>query len=126
MSVIRSVFDRTRQIQSAVKDAGRFREISAVLVKYGFGHVIERMRLKGPLRVPTAGGEQNQGLTFNRRVKLALTELGPTFVKFGQIMSTRPDLIPKDLVDELETLQDRVAAIPFSEVRDVIVKELGA
>src|SRR5687768_5982176 len=108
MSVIRSVFHRTRQLQTAVKDAARFREISAVLVKYGFGHVIERMRLKGPLRVPTAGGEPGRGLTFNRRVKLALTELGPTFVKFGQIMSTRPDLIPGDLASELETLQDQV------------------
>lgn len=125
-SVLRSVFDRTRQIQSAVKDAARFREISAVLVKYGFGHVIERMRLKGPLRVATAGGESAKGLTFNRRVKLALTELGPTFVKFGQIMSTRPDLIPHELVEELETLQDRVAEIPAAEIRAVIVKELGA
>ncbi|MCC6808840.1 MAG: AarF/ABC1/UbiB kinase family protein [Deltaproteobacteria bacterium] len=126
MSVIRSVFNRTRQLQTAVKDAARFREISAVLVKYGFGHVIERMRLKGPLRVPTAGGEQGKGLTFNSRIKLALTELGPTFVKFGQIMSTRPDLIPHELAVELETLQDRVAAISFAEVRAVIIKELGA
>jgi ubiquinone biosynthesis protein len=126
MSVIRSVFDRTRQLQSAVKDAARFREISTVLVRYGFGHVIERMRLKGPLKVSTVGGERGQGLTFNRRIKLALTDLGPTFVKFGQIMSTRPDLIPRDLVEELETLQDRVAEIPLADVRAVIVKELGA
>src|SRR4051794_5953071 len=111
MSVIRSVFNRTRQIQTAVKDAARFREISSVLVKYGFGHVLERMRLKGPLRVSTSGGAKGEGLTFNRRVKLALTDLGPTFVKFGQIMSTRPDLIPHDLAIELETLQDRVAEV---------------
>jgi ubiquinone biosynthesis protein len=126
MSVIRSVFNRTRQIQTAVKDAARFREISAVLVKYGFGHVIERMRLKGPLRVPTDGGEEGKGLTFNRRIKLALTELGPTFVKFGQIMSTRPDLIPHELAAELETLQDRVAEVPLADIRAVIIKELGA
>src|SRR5436190_7953984 len=111
MSVLRSVFDRTRQLQTAVKDATRFREISTVLVKYGFGHVIERMRLKGPLKVPTAGGEVGKGLAFNRRIKLALTDLGPTFVKFGQIMSTRPDLIPHELALELETLQDNVAEL---------------
>jgi ubiquinone biosynthesis protein len=126
MSVIRSVFDRTRQLQSVVKDAKRFREIAGVLVKYGFGHVIERMRLKGPLKVDINENPQVTAHPFHRRVKMALSELGPTFIKFGQIMSTRPDLIPQALTVELETLQDRVATLPVEEIRKQIERELGA
>jgi len=126
MSVIRSVYDRTRQLQSVVKDAQRFREISGVLVKHGFGQVIERLRLKGPLKVDTDVVLASAGQGFNRRLKLALMELGPTFVKFGQIMSTRPDLIPHELTEELETLQDRVSPLAVAEIRAQIERELGA
>ena len=112
-------------LQTAVKDAARFREISAVLVRYGFGHVLERMRLRRELKVPTGNAAAEVlSASFYRRIALMLEALGPTFIKFGQIMSTRPDLIPPELVRELETLQDRVAPLPYAEVRAQIQSQL--
>jgi ubiquinone biosynthesis protein len=125
LSVIRSVYDRTRKFQTAVKDAARFREISAVLVRYGFGHILERMRLRRELKVPTgAGATELLNASFYRRVALMLEALGPTFIKFGQIMSTRPDLIPPELVRELESLQDSVAPLSYADVRAQIQSQL--
>ena len=54
-----------------------------------------------------------------------LDELGPTFVKFGQLLSTRPDVVPPDIVAELRALQDDVTPFPFAQVRDVVQEELG-
>lgn len=59
------------------------------------------------------------------RLRRALTDLGPTFIKLGQLLSTRPDLLPPDVVSELAKLQDRVPPFPFAEVRQVIAAELG-
>lgn len=94
-------------------------------MRYGFGHVLERMRLRRDLKVPTGhAAAELLNASFYRRIALMLEALGPTFIKFGQIMSTRPDLIPTELVRELETLQDRVAPLPYSEVRAQIQSQL--
>jgi len=126
MSFIRSVYQKTRQLQTAVKDAARFREITSVLVRYGFGYVFERMRLRGPLKVQNTSGEP-QLLQYGlyRRMRLAIEELGPTFIKFGQILSTRPDVVPYELVKELESLQDHVAPLPIQAIREQIKNALG-
>ncbi|MBQ0740730.1 AarF/ABC1/UbiB kinase family protein, partial [Aquimarina celericrescens] len=58
--------------------------------------------------------------------RLILEELGPTFIKMGQIASTRPDLIPEDILKELEKLQDHVPPFPFEEVERIIELELGS
>lgn len=60
-----------------------------------------------------------------RRIRLALEELGPTFVKFGQLLSSRPDLIPLDFYEELSGLQDSVSPFPFKDVKEIIEKELS-
>jgi len=65
-------------------------------------------------------------LSIPERVRLALEELGPTFIKLAQILSTRPDLIPPEYIRELEKLQDKVPSFPFEQVRQLIKKELGA
>ena len=71
-------------------------------------------------RLPGAGGKVAETSTIYERIRLALEELGPTFVKFGQIMSTRTESLPPELIEELKKLQDHAKPIPFSEVRAVI------
>lgn len=108
---------------------GRFRQISAVLIKYGFGEFLDRAgvaslfyRVRKFLfpRVP-----EMVRLNYAHRIRLALEELGPTFVKLGQVLSTRPFLIPPDLVYELSKLQDQVAPFSYKEVQKIVEKEFG-
>jgi ubiquinone biosynthesis protein len=96
---------------------GRLGEIAQVAVRHGFGYLLEGRR--GHARVdgsPTARG---------RHLREMLDELGPTFVKFGQLLSTRPDIVPPDIIAELRGLQDQVRPVPFSDVERVIREELG-
>jgi ubiquinone biosynthesis protein len=96
---------------------GRLGEIAQVAVRHGFGYLLEGRR--GHARVdgsPTARG---------RHLREMLDELGPTFVKFGQLLSTRPDIVPPDIIAELRGLQDQVRPFPFSDVERVIREELG-
>jgi ubiquinone biosynthesis protein len=107
----------------------RYRQIVEILADYGFGAVLRQLgiseRLNLPRRVfrrqPSVEGE----LSTARRVRLAMEELGPTFVKLGQILSTRADLLPPEFLDELVYLQDQVAPGPWEEAREVIETDLG-
>ena len=99
----------------------RYRQIADVLVKYGFGILVEEVipggeRLRGFRKPP----EEKRSVY--ERIRLAIEELGPTYVKFGQIMSTRRELLPPELIVELQMLQDRVAPVPFRDIRPVIKK----
>ena len=94
---------------------GRLSEIGRVATRHGFGYLIDRRR----------GNDATQVADRGRRLREMLDELGPTFVKFGQLLSTRPDVIPADIVSELRGLQDDVTPIGFDEVRRVIESELG-
>lgn len=71
------------------------------------------------------GKKEIHSKTTGERIRLFLEELGPTFVKLGQIASTRSDLIPQDIIKELEKLQDQVGQIPYTEIQEIIEKELG-
>lgn len=103
----------------------RYREVLAVLLKYGFDdllHAFNIARLRPPgLRVP----KPPPGETWTRaaRVRMAMEELGPTYVKLGQMLSTRPDLLPPDWIAQLERLQDDVPAFPTAEVRAILERE---
>jgi len=108
----------------------RYRQILSVLIRYGFGDFLDRIPLRESLeaRLRAASGKPLEGverLTRAERIRLAMEELGPTFVKLGQLLSTRPDLIPVDLVLELAKLQDSVPPFPFSQARPIIERELG-
>ena len=102
----------------------RMREITAVAVRHGFGYFFERHRLQTLLPL---GRRRRAHLPSQRgkHVREMLDELGPTFVKFGQLLSTRADIVPKDILDELVKLQDDVSPVPFSVVEEVIKQELG-
>lgn len=108
----------------AYKNIKRLRRIATTFARYGFRPFMDRMHL-GRLvavhrRIFGTGALPIEGLTVAARFRSALEELGPTFIKFGQILSTRPDIIPEDFLLELLKLQDEVAPIPFKEVRAVI------
>jgi len=98
----------------------RYAQIVDVLSQYGFGIGIERLFPgKTKFRLPSTG-KPIDTLTVYERMRLVLEDLGPTFVKFGQIMSTRAELLPPELIEQLKKLQDHAKPIPFSEVMQVI------
>jgi ubiquinone biosynthesis protein len=103
----------------------RISEIAQVAVKHGFGYFLETHRLTDLLpwhhRVSMAEQAPSQR---GRHLREMLDELGPTFVKFGQLLSTRPDIVPPDIIAELRALQDDVTPFPFAQVREVVEAEL--
>ena len=111
----------------------RYRQIASTLVAHGFGEIIYQTgtgKLLRLLRRPFSNAKRRrkQGPAEPSswvRIRMTLEELGPTFIKLGQILSNRPDLIPKELQDELEKLQERVAPVPTEEIVSVIEQELG-
>jgi ubiquinone biosynthesis protein len=109
----------------ATRNIGRLSEIAQVAVKHGFGYFFERHRLTDLFPWISRDGSADTPSDRGRRLREMLDELGPTFVKFGQLLSTRPDIVPPDIVVELQKLQDDVRPIPFDDVRRVIQEELG-
>ena len=87
-----------------IANLGRFRHIVAVLFKYGFDDIAERLNIPGKVLI---GKVQKvaKDLSTWQRLRLGLEEMGPSFVKLGQILSQRPDLLPLDLIEELEKLR---------------------
>ena len=128
MSLIRSIVSSSRAIVSGAKDAARFRQIASVFITHGFGWAFARLRLRRELQIEV--GERDQQKPKNdvdtgQRLVAAFTELGPTWVKFGQILSTRPDLLPPEIIRELASLQDRVRAEEFEQIEAQLQKNLG-
>jgi ubiquinone biosynthesis protein len=114
----------TLRIQRRLKSIGRFREIALVLGKYGFDEVLARMHLPLHLRA-LLKRPVGRKPTSPERLRLVLEELGPTFIKFGQTLSTRSHLLPPEYAAELAKLQDRVSAFPFEGVESMIREDLG-
>lgn len=111
-----------------MRHISRYRDIVIALVRHGFGIVVEEIGFAHFLSFPQRLFFETKGKdskTTGERIRLVLQELGPTFVKLGQIASTRPDLLPEDIVRELEKLQDRVPPFSFQEVREIVQEELG-
>ncbi len=114
-------------ILTAVRDLERLRQIVAVLVRHGFGELVQRTGWGAQLGIGKRD-ESNDERAISRaeRIRLTLTDLGPSFVKLGQIVSTRPDLVPQDVVEELKKLQDDVPPVPFEQLKPLLELELGA
>jgi ubiquinone biosynthesis protein len=145
-------------VVSTFRDLNRLREISAVLVRHGFGEIVTRAGFSRARRPPGApataqrGGDQKdtdappvsgdepiilredqeagenekRRISTAERIRLAIQDLGPSFIKLGQIASTRQDVIPADVIAELKKLQDDVPALPFSDIKQQIESSLGA
>ena len=108
----------------------RYRQILTILFKYGFGDLLEMLKIDQYIEVGLQMISRNRGarverLTRPQRLRMAFEELGPTYIKLGQILSTRPDLIPMDFIQELSKLQDDVPAFSFKEVCKVVESEFG-
>ncbi|MFW6163981.1 MAG: ABC1 kinase family protein [Planctomycetota bacterium] len=107
----------------------RLTEIAAVLVRHGLTYVVDRLNLhpylpKAKQLLPGGRAETVDRAGLPRRLTLAMEALGPTFVRLGQLLSSRPDLVPEDFVHEFERLQDRVAPFPSDQARQIIEAEL--
>jgi ubiquinone biosynthesis protein len=117
-------------MRATTRNIGRISEIAQVAVRHGFGYFLESHRLTDLL---PWGGDRTTPLTTvdgagsarGEHLREMLDELGPTFVKFGQLLSTRPDVVPPDIVAELRGLQDDVRPVPFEQAREVVEAELG-
>lgn len=109
---------------STVRDLGRLREIAGVLARYGFDELVQNTGLGSLVSAKRAARVAE--LSRAQRIRSVLQELGPSFIKLGQIMSTRPDLIPEDIVEELKQLQERVPPVPFEDVQAELEEQLGA
>ena len=111
-----------------VRDINRFREILTVLFEEGFDFIIEKIRLKHKVPLTKrvkARIEKKKDFSHEKKLRVTLERLGPTFIKFGQMLSIRPDLIPKSYIKELEKLQDRVPEFSYEIARQQIKKQLG-
>ncbi len=103
----------------------RLKEIASILTRYGFEITVRDLiprRLEGRLN---KSDQELANLNVYMRFRLAIQELGPVFVKFGQIMSTRPELMPPELIKELKMLNDKVEAVPFGEIKPLIEQHTG-
>lgn len=110
---------------STVKNAERFRDIVETAVRHGWGYFFERHKLRDLLPHIRKIKEPRRVGTRGEHVRMMFEELGPTFVKFGQLLSTRPDVVPADILVELRKLQDEVPSFPVDLVYEMIEKELG-
>jgi len=118
------------KIGKAYRHLRRSRQILKILVKYGFGDILERLKIEAYIRVRPKAFSKPKGKRLIKvkraeRVRIALEELGPTFIKLGQVLSLRPDLIPLDLVKEFRKLQDEAPPFGYEEVGKLIEEELG-
>jgi len=120
------IVKRGIQFTRAVKSAGRLRQIVAVLSRHGFGDVIERVGLGSylPNRL-LKWTDVGSGKKLGVRLREAFEELGPTFVKLGQVLSMRPDLVPESVIEELTKLQDKVQPVEYEVIRKIVEEELG-
>ena len=106
----------------------RYRQILTVLFKYGFEDMVELLKIDQYIEIGLqviSRGDRVEKLSRAARVRLAVEELGPTYIKMGQILSTRPDLVPVDFIRELARLQDKVPAFPLAEVTRIVREETG-
>lgn len=105
---------------AGLKGVRRFAVITRVLIRHGLGDVVEWLLARGPSKnIPI-----KRGFPSPKRIRKVLEELGPSFIKLGQLMSTRADIFPPEYIEEFIRLQDRVPPVPVKEIEDVIRKEL--
>lgn len=119
-----------RETISVMRDFGRMRDIARILIHYGWGDIVKRLGLgniaeRAGTMLHRQQSEEIKHLEPAVRVRLAIEELGPTFVKLGQVLATRPDIFPPHWIAEFAKLQDSVPPEPFDELLPQLEKSLG-
>lgn len=108
----------------------RYRQVMEVLIRHGFGALLAHLKLEGWLELPRryfqARKSEPRRLSPAAHLRLALEELGPTFIKLGQALSTRPDVLAPSFITELKRLQEEVPSVPWEEAKRVVEEEFGA
>lgn len=122
-----SRFNLTRNLQSL----NRLRQIAIVLTQHGFGHVVARMELSRFVPVwmgrrEKKADQDSSHESIGKRIAMVCSELGPTFVKLGQLVASRPDLAPPEVIRELKTLEDKVAPFESETAMKIISEALGS
>jgi len=109
-----------------VGDTVRLAQVVQILIKHGFAETVQKLGIRKSLparvlhKLHVTKAPEGPTETTGQRLRAALTELGPTYVKLGQVLSTRADIVPAGLREELAKLQDRVEAVPFEDMQSVI------
>jgi ubiquinone biosynthesis protein len=116
-----------RETVGHLRDLPRYRQILASLVRYGYQDVVSALHLEGLVRPleRVALGDDVPPQDRARRLRLVCEDLGPTFVKLGQLLSTRPDLLPEAYTNELAALRDDVRPFTFEESEAILTEEYG-
>ncbi len=119
------------RVNRNIRTIRRYRTILGVLIKYGFGHFVEQLNIDYYLelgkRIVTRDRmhKELERLSQSQRLRMAMEELGPTFIKLGQLLSTRPDVLDQDFIEEFSKLQDEVPAVTLDQIKTQIQRELG-
>jgi ubiquinone biosynthesis protein len=121
---------RALKLAGSFKKLRRFRDIASILARHGFADVASRTRFGKVLRVARkivslGHWKEKEAISTGARLRSICEELGATFIKFGQVLANRPDLLPQEVITELSRLQDEVPPFPFDEVRRILAAELG-
>jgi len=124
-----SSIDRFIRLPQSYKKLKRFKDIASILARHGFADVATRTRFGRVVRVTRkivslGFWKEKEAMPTGERIRTICEELGPTFIKFGQMLANRPDLVPPDVILELAKLQDRVPPFEFATVKEILVREL--
>lgn len=120
-----SIVGRGIRIQNTLKNTARLSEIISVFASFGFTPWIKKLKLTKFIR-PIEGHPELLDATLPERLRIAFEHLGPTFIKFGQILATRHDLLPTNYIESLQKLQDQVSPIAFDQIESILNHELGS
>ncbi|HSQ90358.1 ABC1 kinase family protein [Romboutsia sp.] len=109
------------------KNLKRYREIVYILIKYGFSFIVEKLNIEGvAYRIPITNPSQEiKNMSTAEKIRRAIEELGPTYIKLGQILSTRKDLLDQDIIDELSNLRDNVEEFDTNIAKSIFKNEIG-
>ncbi len=121
-----SLLGTPRQVTRTFKNIGRIKQISTVFAKYGFQELMVQMDFGRFIPEKQKTSELEAKFTAPERFRMALEELGPTFIKLGQLLSSRSDLLPAAFAKELSKLQDSASPLPFALIQQTVEAELGS